>query len=68
MATASDGTVLGFFNGTAGNAPSGSGVVNLTANTNVQFVNIEPATGGLPHTASNLGAFTGSYPASFAPI
>ena len=63
--TASDGTVLGFFNGTAGNAPSGSGVVNLTANATVQFVNIESGAGALPHTASFLSVYSGSYPASF---
>jgi hypothetical protein len=63
--TVSDGTVLGFFNGRVGNAPNGSGVVNLTANTNVQFDNIESGVGALAHTASFLGAYTGSYPATF---
>jgi hypothetical protein len=65
VTTLSDGAVLGFFNGTAGNPPTGSGVVNLTANTNVRFVNMESGAGALPHTASFLGAYTGTYPATF---
>jgi hypothetical protein len=64
VATTSDGTVLGFFNGTTGSVPNGSEVVTLTANTNVQFINTEAAT-GLPHTASFLGAYSGSYPGTF---
>jgi hypothetical protein len=54
--------VLGFFNGTNPKIPNGSGVVTLTAATNVQFNNVDPA---LPHTASFLGPWSGSYPASF---
>jgi len=64
VATTSDGTVLGFFNGTSGSVPSGSEVVTLTADTNVQFINTEAAT-GFPHTASFLGAYSGSYPGTF---
>lgn len=60
--TAHDGTVLGFFNGTNPNTPNGSTVVTLTAATNVQFENVDASQ---PHTASFLGPFTGSYPASF---
>lgn len=65
VTTASDGTVLGFFNGTMGNPPNGSGVVHLTANMSVQFFNTESGGGALPHTASFLGNYSGSYPASF---
>jgi hypothetical protein len=65
VVTVSDGAVLGFFNGTAGNPPNGSGVVNLTASTNVRFVNTESGPGATPHTASFLGAYTGSYPSTF---
>jgi hypothetical protein len=62
VTTTSDGTVLGYFNGTNGNPPSGSGAVTLTASTNVQFHNVDPSQ---PHTASNLGAYSGTYPSSF---
>ncbi|MBV8671753.1 MAG: hypothetical protein JO098_08270 [Candidatus Eremiobacteraeota bacterium] len=62
QSTTSDGTVLGFFNGTKANTPNGSEVVVLTAATNVQFHNVDPTQ---PHTASFLGAYTGSYPTSF---
>jgi hypothetical protein len=65
VSTTSDGTVLGFFNGTAGDAPNGSGVVNLTANTNVRFVNTESGVGAVAHTASFLGDYTGAYPGTF---
>ena len=64
VTTASDGMVRGFFNGTAHTGSTDSGVVNLTASTNVQFVNVEAA-GGFPHTASYLGPYSGSYPGSF---
>lgn len=57
------GQVLGYFKGTAGNAPKGSQVVHLTANTKVFFVNTE-ASGGLAHTASFIGNWSGSFPAS----
>jgi hypothetical protein len=57
------GNVLGFSNGTAPSTPNGSGVVMLTADTNVIFTNAE-ANGGLPHTASSLGPWSGSFPAS----
>jgi hypothetical protein len=57
------GNVLGYSNGTAPSTPNGSGVVMLTANTNVVFTNVE-ANGGLPHTASSLGPWSGSFPAS----
>lgn len=60
--TTSDGTVLGFFNGTNPHTPNGSGVVILTAATNVQFINVDAAQA---HTASFLGSYTGSYPSSF---
>jgi hypothetical protein len=59
-----DGMVLGYFNGTNGMAPNGSGLVNLTANQNVQFINTEGPS-GLPHTASFLGPYSGSYPSTF---
>ena len=62
VTTTSDGTVLGFFNGTNGNPPNGSGVVTLTASMNVQFHNVDPTQ---PHTASYLGAYSGTYPATF---
>jgi hypothetical protein len=59
------GNVVGYFNGTNPNAPNGSNVVNLVANTNVQFINFDTAGGFGPHTASNLGAWTGSFPGTF---
>ncbi|MDQ6767137.1 MAG: hypothetical protein M3Z41_04955 [Candidatus Eremiobacteraeota bacterium] len=57
------GSLVGFFNGTNGNAPNGSGTVHLTANMTVQFHNVE-ATGGQPHTASFIQTWGGSFPAS----
>ncbi len=66
VTTTSDGTVLGYFNGVNGHTPNGSGVVNLTANMPVQFHNVEAAGGFGPHTASLLGAYSGSYPGSFS--
>jgi plastocyanin len=61
VTTASDGTVLGFFNGKKPDTPNGSGVVNLTAAGTVQFYNVDDQ----PHTATFLGAYSGSYPATF---
>lgn len=61
VTTTSDGTVLGYFNGTNPDTPNGSGVVNLTASGTVQFHNVDTQ----PHTASFLGAYSGSYPATF---
>lgn len=55
------GDVLGFTDGMTMSAPSGSGIVHLTAGESVQFGNIEN-TGGLPHTASSLGPWSGSFP------
>ena len=55
------GNVKGFFPGTNGNAPSGSNVVNLTANQTVTFTNTE-AGGGFPHTASFIQTWGGSFP------
>ena len=55
------GNVKGFFPGTSGNPPGGSNVVNLTAMTSVTFTNTE-AGGGLPHTASFVQAWGGSFP------
>ncbi len=59
------GTVLGYSNGMSPSSPSGSNVVNLTANQAVQFGNVEPS-GSLfgAHTASSLGPWNGS---SFPP-
>lgn len=65
VAAVTYGNVLGFFNGVSGNPPSGSGVVNLTAATNVQFLNFEPSAGGFgQHTASFIQAWSGSFPAT----
>jgi hypothetical protein len=51
-----------------GNSPAafagGSDLINLTANQSVQFYNVEASSGGNPHTASNLGTWGGSFPAS----
>ena len=58
------GGVLGYNNGNSAAAfATGSNVVNLTANQAMQFFNTE-ASGGNPHTASSLGAWSGSFPAS----
>lgn len=57
------GSVVGFFNGTNGNAPNGSGTVHLTANMTVQFQNVEAA-GGLPHSVGFIQTWAGSFPAS----
>ncbi len=61
------GEVLGY---NLGNSPaafaSGSNVINLTANQPVQFYNVEAA-GGNPHTASGLGAWSGSFPSAGPP-
>lgn len=62
VTTSSFSTVLGYFNGTTTHTPNSSGVVNLTAATSVQFVNLE--SNGTPHTASFLGAWSGSYPSN----
>jgi hypothetical protein len=59
------GNVVGYFNGTNPNPPNGSNVVNLVANTNVQFVNFDTNGGFGPHTASFLGAWSGSFPGTF---
>jgi hypothetical protein len=59
------GNVLGYFNGTSPSAPNGSNVVNLVANTNVQFVNFDTNGGFGAHTASFLGAWSGSFPGTF---
>lgn len=56
------GQVLGYADGT-GMGANRSNVVNLTAGTNVQFVNLETVASGVPHTASSLGAWGGSFPA-----
>jgi hypothetical protein len=57
------GSVLGYFNGTTPNGKgTDSNVVNLTANQNVQFVNLETTASGIPHTASFLGPWSGSFP------
>ena len=65
VTTVSDGTVLGYFLGTVISTPSGSGAVTLTANTTVKFMNLESGAGAVPHTASFLGDYSGSYPATF---
>ena len=57
------GNVLGYTNGMTMAASNGSNVVHLTAGQTVQFGNIE-ASGGQPHTASSLGPWSGSFPAT----
>jgi plastocyanin len=51
------GTVIGYQLGTTGNTAQ---VIHLTANTSVQFTNIDTEA----HTATFLGMWAGSYPAS----
>jgi len=58
------GMVLGYSNGMSPSSPSGSNVVNLTANQAVQFGNVEANGNGVAHTASSLGPWNGS---SFPP-
>ncbi|HXW51355.1 MAG TPA: hypothetical protein VEJ41_05140 [Candidatus Acidoferrales bacterium] len=59
------GGVLGYHAGDSSAAfAGGPNTVNLTANQPVQFYNVEATAGGLPHTASNLGAWSGSFPAA----
>ena len=53
------GTVLGYQLGLSGTT---SQVIHLTANTSVQFSNGDAT---LPHTASFIGTWSGSYPAAF---
>lgn len=58
------GDVLGYVTGSTSAAfGSGSNVVNLTANGNVQFYNVDPTAANV-HTASSLGAWSGSFPPS----
>ena len=63
MSVAPYGNVIGFFPGTNGNPPNGSNVVHLTAMQNVTFTNTE-AGAGLPHTASFIQSWGGSFPAN----
>jgi hypothetical protein len=65
VTVATYGQVLGYSNGTSPNTPNGSNVVNLTAGMPVQFTNREASTSIYPqHTASSLGAWSGSFPAN----
>jgi hypothetical protein len=65
VTVATYGNVLGYSNGTSPSTPNGSNVVNLTADMPVQFTNREASNSIYPqHTASSLGAWSGSFPAN----